>query len=178
MGDGSGRTRNGRPSGGPSIRASKVSSSPWATHVWTVPRGDPGSAGGFGDGEALVQEIADDFEVFSRAWSCPPDYQTLRSIREPQCTPVLTLAPVPQNEVIDHSPSNSLRDDGIIFNLLEEAVTRRFGGGARGPRCWAQVDVGGYLPFDRYPDDELFRLLGALPRVEEEMSAEDRLRWF
>ena len=83
---------------------------------------------------------------------------------------------MPQNEVIDHSPSNSLRVTGIIFNLLEEAVTRRFGAGAWAAML-AQVDVGGYLPFDRYPDDELFRLLGALP-VEEEMSAEDRLRWF
>ena len=65
---------------------------------------------------------------------------------------------------------------GIIFNLLEEAVTRRFGAGA-----WAEmlvkVDVGGYLPFDKYPDDELFRLLGALP-VATEMGAEERLRWF
>ena len=65
---------------------------------------------------------------------------------------------------------------GIIFNLLEDAVTRRFGAGA-----WAQmlatVDVGGYLPFDQYPDDELFRLLGALP-VAPEMSADERLRWF
>jgi hypothetical protein len=65
---------------------------------------------------------------------------------------------------------------GIIFNLLEEAVTRHLGAGA-----WAEmlatVDVGGYLPFDRYPDDEFFRLLGALP-VDSEMNAEDRLRWF
>ena len=65
---------------------------------------------------------------------------------------------------------------GIIFNLLEEAVTRRFGAGA-----WAEmlatVDVGGYLPFDKYPDDEFFRLLGALP-VAPEMDAEERLRWF
>ena len=65
---------------------------------------------------------------------------------------------------------------GILFNLLEEAVTRRFGAGA-----WAEmlvkVDVGGYLPFDKYPDDELFRLLGALP-VATEMGAEERLRWF
>src|SRR5258708_34944711 len=41
----------------------------------------------------------------------------------------------------------------------------------------AKVDVGGYLPFDRYPDDELFRLLGALP-VGAEMGADERLRWF
>ncbi len=65
---------------------------------------------------------------------------------------------------------------GIIFNLLEEAVTRRFGAGA-----WAEmlanIDVGGYLPFDKYPDDEFFRLLGALP-VAPEMDAEERLRWF
>ena len=65
---------------------------------------------------------------------------------------------------------------GIIFNLLEEAVTRSFGAGA-----WSEmlkrIDVGGYLPFDKYPDDELFRLLGALP-VAPEMDAEARLRWF
>ena len=83
---------------------------------------------------------------------------------------------MPQNEVFDHSPSNSIGVTGIIFNLLEEAVTRRFGAGA-----WAamraKLDVGGYLPFDRYPDDELFRLLGALP-VAPEMNAEERLRWF
>jgi predicted hydrocarbon binding protein len=83
---------------------------------------------------------------------------------------------VPQNEVSDHSPSNFVGVTGIIFNLLEEAVTRRFGAGAWAAML-AQVDVGGYLPFDRYPDDELFRLLGALP-VAPEMNAEERLRWF
>ncbi|HVW35362.1 MAG TPA: heme NO-binding domain-containing protein [Acidimicrobiia bacterium] len=65
---------------------------------------------------------------------------------------------------------------GILFNLLEEAVTRRFGAGA-----WSEmlrtIDVGGYLPFDKYPDDDLFRLLGALP-VAPEMGPEERLRWF
>lgn len=65
---------------------------------------------------------------------------------------------------------------GIIFNLLEEAVTRRFGAGAW-PEMLAKIDVGGYLPFDKYPDDEFFRLLGALP-VAPEMNAEERLRWF
>ena len=83
---------------------------------------------------------------------------------------------MPQNEVSDHSPSNSIGVTGIIFNLLEEAVTRRFGAGAWAAML-AKVDVGGYLPFDRYPDDELFRLLGALP-VAPEMNAEERLRWF
>jgi predicted hydrocarbon binding protein len=80
------------------------------------------------------------------------------------------------NEVRDHSPSNSQGVTGIIFNLLEEAVTRRFGPGA-----WAEmlrkIDVGGYLPFDRYPDDHLFRLLDALP-VDPGMTSDDRLRWF
>ena len=65
---------------------------------------------------------------------------------------------------------------GIIFNLLEEAVTRRFGAGAWAEML-ARVDVGGFLPFDQYPDDEFFRLLGALP-VAPEMNAEERLRWF
>ena len=65
---------------------------------------------------------------------------------------------------------------GIIFNLLEEAVTRRFGPGAWAEML-AKVDVGGFLPFDMYPDDEFFRLLGALP-VGPEMDAEARLRWF
>jgi len=65
---------------------------------------------------------------------------------------------------------------GIIFNLLEEAVTRRFGPGAWSEML-ARVDVGGYLPFDRYPDEDLFRLLGSLP-VEAEVDADDRLRWF
>ena len=65
---------------------------------------------------------------------------------------------------------------GIIFNLLEEAVTRRFGRGAWAEML-AKIDVGGYLPFDKYPDDEFFRLLGALP-VAPEMDAEERLRWF
>jgi len=83
---------------------------------------------------------------------------------------------VPHNEVFDHSPSNSIGVTGIIFNLLEEAVTRRFGAGAWAAML-AKVDVGGYLPFDRYPDDELFRLLGAMP-VAPEMNAEERLRWF
>jgi hypothetical protein len=83
---------------------------------------------------------------------------------------------VPQNEVFNHSPSNSIGVTGIIFNLLEEAVNRRFGAGAWAALL-AKVDVGGYLPFDQYPDDELFRLLGALP-VAPEMNAEERLRWF
>ena len=80
------------------------------------------------------------------------------------------------HEVLDHSPSNSVGVTGIIFNLLEEAVTRRFGPGAWAEML-ARVDVGGYLPFDKYPDDELFRLLGALP-VAAEMDADERLRWF
>jgi hypothetical protein len=83
---------------------------------------------------------------------------------------------VTPHEVLDHSPSNSVGVTGIIFNLLEEAVTRRFGPGAWAEML-AKVDVGGYLPFDKYPDDELFRLLGALP-VAQEMDAEERLRWF
>jgi predicted hydrocarbon binding protein len=83
---------------------------------------------------------------------------------------------VTQNEVVDHSPSNSIGVTGIIFNLLEEAVTRRFGAGAWAEML-AKIDVGGYLPFDKYPDDEFFRLLGALP-VAPEMDAEERLRWF
>jgi len=71
---------------------------------------------------------------------------------------------------------------GIIFNLLEEAVTRRYG-----PEAWtrmlAEVGVGGYLPFDRYPDEDLFALLEALP-VEDfgdtpgPPTMADRLRWF
>ena len=79
-----------------------------------------------------------------------------------------------QDEVLDHSPSNSVGVTGIIFNLLEEAVTRRFGAGAWAEML-AKVDVGGYLPFDRYPDDDLFRLLAVLP-VAAEMDAEERLR--
>ena len=71
---------------------------------------------------------------------------------------------------------------GIIFNLLEEAVTRRYG-----PEAWtrmlAQVGVGGYLPFDRYPDEDLFALLEALPVEDFEdtqgpPTMADRLRWF
>ena len=81
-----------------------------------------------------------------------------------------------QDEVLDHSPSNSVGVTGIIFNLLEEAVTRRFGAGAWAEML-AKVDVGGYLPFDRYPDDDLFRLLAVLP-VAAEMDAEEWLRWF
>ncbi len=65
---------------------------------------------------------------------------------------------------------------GIIFNLLEEAVTRRFGPGAWSEML-AKVDIGGYLPFDRYPDEDLFRLLGTLP-VDPGTDADDRLRWF
>lgn len=65
---------------------------------------------------------------------------------------------------------------GIIFNLLEEAVARRFGAEAW-QRMLAHVGSGGYLPFDRYPDNELFALLEALP-VGDEMSSPDRLRWF
>lgn len=65
---------------------------------------------------------------------------------------------------------------GIIFNLLEEAVVRRYG-----PAAWqkmlSHVGSGGYLPFDRYPDEDLFALLEALP-VDPETTSPDRLRWF
>lgn len=65
---------------------------------------------------------------------------------------------------------------GIIFNLLEEAVTRRYG-----PEAWRRmlthVATGGYLPFDSYPEGDLFGLLEALP-VAADLSAPDRLRWF
>ncbi|MGH9034165.1 MAG: heme NO-binding domain-containing protein [Acidimicrobiia bacterium] len=65
---------------------------------------------------------------------------------------------------------------GIIFNLLEEAVIRRFGAGAWAAML-AHVGSSGYLPFDRYPDEDLFVLLEALP-VDIETSAPERLRWF
>jgi hypothetical protein len=65
---------------------------------------------------------------------------------------------------------------GIIFNLLEEAVNRRYGPGAW-PRMLARAGSDGYLPFDRYPDDDLFTLLEALP-VAPETEMADRLRWF
>jgi Haem-NO-binding len=65
---------------------------------------------------------------------------------------------------------------GIIFQLLEEAVTRWYGPEAW-PRMLAQVGSAGYLPFRRYPDDQLFALLDALP-VAPETPAPDRLRWF
>lgn len=65
---------------------------------------------------------------------------------------------------------------GILFNLLEEAVVRRFG-----PETWAamlaHVGSSGYLPFDRYPDEDLFLLLEALP-VDPEATVAERLRWF
>lgn len=65
---------------------------------------------------------------------------------------------------------------GILFNLLEEAVVRRFG-----TETWtamlAHVGSSGYLPFDRYPDEDLFLLLEALP-VDPETTAAERLRWF
>ncbi len=65
---------------------------------------------------------------------------------------------------------------GIIFNLLEEAVVRRYGQGAW-RQMLAHLGTGGYLPFDRYPEEDLFTLLEALP-VEAETSSPDRLRWF
>jgi heme-NO-binding protein len=80
---------------------------------------------------------------------------------------------------VEGSPENlpkGLVVTGIIFNLLEEAVVRRFG-----PDAWASmlahVGSSGYLPFDRYPDEDLFVLLEALP-VDLETSAPERLRWF
>ncbi len=73
-------------------------------------------------------------------------------------------------------PSKGLVVTGIIFNLLEEAVVRRYG-----PEAWAamlaHVGSSGYLPFDRYPDEDLFVLLEALP-VDIETNAPERLRWF
>ena len=72
--------------------------------------------------------------------------------------------------------SKGLVVTGIIFNLLEEAVVRRYG-----PEAWsamlAHVGSSGYLPFDRYPDEDLFVLLEALP-VDIETTAPERLRWF
>ncbi len=65
---------------------------------------------------------------------------------------------------------------GIIFSLLEEAVTRRYGRTAW-PRMLAHVDASGFLPFDQYRDGDLFALLEALP-VPPETPASDRLRWF
>jgi len=65
---------------------------------------------------------------------------------------------------------------GIIFNLLEEAVARQYGLEAWA-RMLAHVDSGGYLPFDRYPDEELFRLLEALP-IDPDTTLAERLRWF
>ena len=64
---------------------------------------------------------------------------------------------------------------GIIFNLLEQAVVRRFGLPAW-KRMLAHVGTAGYLPFDKYPDDELFHLLEALP-IDPDTSAPERLRW-
>jgi predicted hydrocarbon binding protein len=72
--------------------------------------------------------------------------------------------------------SNVVVVTGIIFNLLEEAVTRHFGAEA-----WAEmlerVGSGGYLPFDRYEDDEFTALLMVLP-LAPETDMDDRLRWF
>jgi hypothetical protein len=65
---------------------------------------------------------------------------------------------------------------GIIFNLLEEAVTRQYGAEAW-TRMLAGAGSGGYLPFDRYSDDDLFGLLEALPMAPQTLLA-DRLRWF
>jgi hypothetical protein len=71
--------------------------------------------------------------------------------------------------------SNVVVVTGIIFNLLEEAVTRHFGAEA-----WAEmlerVGSGGYLPFDRYEDSEFTDLLMVLPFPDADM--DDRLRWF
>lgn len=65
---------------------------------------------------------------------------------------------------------------GIIFNLLEEAVVGRYGRAAW-QRMLSHVGSGGYLPFDRYPDEDLFALLEALP-VDAATGSPDRLRWF
>jgi hypothetical protein len=73
-------------------------------------------------------------------------------------------------------PSKGLVVTGIIFNLLEEAVVRRFGAEAWSAML-AHVGSSGYLPFDRYPDEDLFVLLEALP-VDRETTAPERLRWF
>jgi predicted hydrocarbon binding protein len=72
--------------------------------------------------------------------------------------------------------SNVVAVTGIIFNLLEEAVTRHFGAEA-----WSEmlerVGSGGYLPFDRYDDDEFTALLMVLP-LAPDTDMDDRLRWF
>ena len=65
---------------------------------------------------------------------------------------------------------------GIIFELLEEAVTRRYGPDVW-PRMLARAGARGYQRFGRYRDEDLFTLLEALPMAADTPLA-DRLRWF
>ena len=65
---------------------------------------------------------------------------------------------------------------GIIFELLEEAVTRRYGPEAW-PRMLARAGARGYQRFGRYRDEDLFTLLEALPTAPD-TSLADRFRWF
>ena len=66
---------------------------------------------------------------------------------------------------------------GIIFNLLEEAVGQTFG-----PQTWdtlletSQLD-GAYTSLGSYPDDELFKLVGAAASALHKLT-DEILRWF
>ena len=66
---------------------------------------------------------------------------------------------------------------GVVFNLLEEAVTRSFG-----PEIWddlvddAEVS-GAYTSLGNYSDDEIVQLVAAAS-VKLDLSAPEVLRWF
>jgi Haem-NO-binding len=66
---------------------------------------------------------------------------------------------------------------GIMFNLVEEVVTDRFGADTWNSLLGRAGLDGAYTPLESYPDGDLFRLVGAAERALE-VSADEVLREF
>lgn len=66
---------------------------------------------------------------------------------------------------------------GVIFNLLEEAVTRAFGEVVWDDLLDAAELQGAYTAVGTYPDEELMTLVGAAAKALT-MSEDDVIRWF
>ena len=66
---------------------------------------------------------------------------------------------------------------GIIFNVLEEAVTTEFGADTWDKLLEAAKVDGAYASVGAYPDEQLYALVGAASAALK-LPADDVLRWF
>jgi hypothetical protein len=66
---------------------------------------------------------------------------------------------------------------GIVFNLLEEAVSRDYGEGVWDELLEAAGVEGAYTSLGSYPDENLMGLVGAASSALD-MPAQDVVRWF